>query len=167
MKKIMAFAVVVAVAFAFTAWAGTTKTEEKVKVEEKGGVTTVKATEKSPGTKEKLTVTKEGTTVTGKDVTKTKAGDVAKDTVQFEKYEAAGDYIYVVKDTKVIRLKHALNDSMKKDMLTYKKGDPITVTSTYPLTANEVAVITGIEKAQKAAAPVPTPAAAPTKTKTK
>lgn len=163
MKKLMAAVVVVAVALAFSAYAGDTKTEVKVKEDAKTGTTTVKATEKSAGEKETLKVKEQGTTVSGKDVIKTKAGDVAKDTVSFEKYEANGDYIYVVKDSKVIRLKHTLNESMKKDMLGMKKGDAITVTSTHPLTAGEVAVITGLEKAQKAAAPATTaaPATAP------
>lgn len=158
MKKLMAAVVVLAVALAFTAWAGETKTE--VKVKEQAGTTTVKATEKAPGTKETLDVQKQGTTVTGKDVVKEKKGPIAKETVAFEKYEAQGDYIYVVKDTKVIRLKHTLNDSMKKDMMGLKKGDTVNITSTYPLTAGEVAVVTGLEKVQKAAAQAQ-PAAAP------
>lgn len=165
MKKLMTLVVAVAVALAFSMMAQAEET--KVKVEEKGGTTTVKATEKSPGTKETLKATEQGTTVTGKDVVKSKTGPVAKETVAFEKYEAQGDYIYVVKDTKVIRLKHTLNDSMKKDMMGLKKGDTVTITSTHPLTAGEVAIITALERIQKAAAPAPTAAPATTAPKTK
>ena len=150
MKKIVMLVVAVAFAFALTANAA-----ETVKVTEttKGDTTTVKAVEKAPGQKETLKATETGTTVKGTITDKEKKGEVAKETVKFEKYEAQGDYIYVVKDNKVIRAKHALSDSMKKDMLNLKKGDQITVTSTYPLSTEQVATITGLEKQAATAAP--------------
>ena len=147
MKKIMMLAVAVVFAFALTAGA-----EEVVKVKEttKGDVkkVEVKATDKAAGTKEKLTVKEEGSQVAGKDVVKHKKGDIAKDTVKFEKYEANGDYIYVVKDNKVVRMNHKLSDNVKKDMLKLKKGDAITITSTYQMTPEEVAVITDLAPAK-------------------
>ena len=173
MKKILGLAVAMVFAFALTANAeevvkvkeqtkgDTTKvevkakdkaagTKEDVKVVETADKTTVKAkeTDKAAGTKEKLTVKEEGSTVAGKDVVKHKHGDVAKETVKFEKYEAKGDYIYVVKDNKLVRMNHKLSDNMKQDMLKLKKGDTVTITSTYQMTPEEVATITGIERAK-------------------
>lgn len=176
MKKIFVLAMAVAFAFALTASAeevvkvkeevkkdGTTKieakatdkaagTKETVKVEEKGDVVKIKAkeTDKVAGTTEKTKIKEEGTKVSGKDVVKHKHGDVATDTVKFEKYEANGDYIYVVKEDKLVRMNHKLSDNMKKDMMKLKKGDVIQITSTYQMSPEEVAVVTGL---------VPAPAA--------
>jgi len=177
MKKIMVLAVAAVFAFALAANAeekvevkekvkkdGTTKmevkavdkeagTKEKIKVtEKKDGEVKIKATEKDKvaGTKETLKVKEDGTTVKGKDVVKHKQGKVVTDTVKFEKYEANGDYIYVVKEDKVVRMKHKLSDNMKKDMLKLKKGDKVTITSTYEMTPDEVAVVTGLTAAPAA-----------------
>ena len=131
MKKVIGIAVAVGVALAFSVYAGTTAPAEKS--------TEVKA-------KVTETTTPEGKEV--KAVVKEKTGDVAKETVTFDRYEANGDWIYVMKDNKVLRLKHTLNESTKKDMLGFKKGDPVTVTSTYPLTKSDLATVLKIEKAQ-------------------
>lgn len=152
MKKLLVVALVVAVAAAFAVKVyaadvnptapGAVKVQEKVKVE--GNVVKVEEKAKAPGEKEKIKATENLATgaVQGTDMTKMKHGEVAKDTVKFQKFDANGDYIYVMKDDKVLRIKHKLSDSAKKDMLTKKTGDTITVTSTYPLTNQELAVIT-------------------------
>lgn len=152
MKKLLVVALAVAVAFAFAvkvyaadtnpAAPGAVKVQEKVKVE--GNVVKVEEKAKAPGEKEKIKATENLATgeVKGTDVTKMKKGEVWKDTVKFQKFEANGDYIYVMKDNKVIRLKHTLSDNVKKDMLSKKAGDTITITSTYPLTNQDLAVIT-------------------------
>ena len=154
MKKFLVVAVVLA--FAMSAWAEDGKTTLKVKEETKGGVTEIKVKEKSPGVVEKAKIEEKGTTLNVTDKTKMKAGNVAKDTVKFEKYEANGDWVYVMKDDKLIRVKHSLSDNVKKDMLKLKKGDTINITSTYPLTAADLAVITNFEPAK--VNPNPTPA---------
>lgn len=138
MKKILGLAVAVAVAFAFSAYA-----EEKAKVEIKKTGDEVKTVikEKVPGEKVKETIVqKPGETDITK-VTKTPSSPLVKETVTFDRMEQNGDYIYVMKDDKVVRLKHTLTADMKKNMLTKKKGEKITVTSTYPLTNKDLAVI--------------------------
>lgn len=154
MKKFLVVAV--ALAFAVSAWAEEGKTTLKVKEETKGGVTEIKIKEKAPGVVEKAKIEEKGTTLNVTDKAKMKAGEIAKDTVKFEKYEANGDWVYVMKDDKLLRVKHSLSDNMKKDMLKLKKGDPITVTSTYPLTAGELATITNFEPAKINPSPTPT-----------
>ncbi|MFH0799668.1 MAG: hypothetical protein V2A66_05760 [Pseudomonadota bacterium] len=148
MKKLMAVVVMVVVAFAFTVWAGDT-TKKEVKVTDKGGTEKVEVKEKAAGTKTKTEMEVKGKTVQGEVETKTAKGAVKEETVKFEKWENQGDYIYVVKDSKVVRLKHTLTENVKKDML-LKKGDTVVVTSTYPLSAGDVAVITGIQKSDAA-----------------
>lgn len=129
MKKLIGVAVAMSVALAFSVYAGTTTPTEKSTVEK------VKVTETS---------TPEGKEV--KATVKEKAGDVAKETVTFSRYEQNGDWIYVMKDNKEIRLKHTLHENAKKDMLGFKKGDAVTVTSTYPLTKSDLATVLKIEK---------------------
>lgn len=151
MKKLFVavLAVAVAVAFSATVFAadanpaapGAVKVQEKVKVE--GGTVKVEEKAKAPGEKEKIKATENLTTgaVQGTDVTKMKHGDVAKvtDTFKFQKLE--GDYIYVMKEDKTLRVKHQLSDNAKKNMLTKKTGDTITITSTHPLTHQDLAVV--------------------------
>lgn len=155
MKKILGLAVAVAVALAFTAYAEDvvkTKTKEVVKTPAGTETITTKTVatptetktvikEKEKGVKDKITVveTAKETDVTA--VEKLKKGPLVKETVKFSKIDANGDYIYVIKDTKLLRLKHKLPDSMKQDMLKKKEGEQITITSTYPLTNQELAVI--------------------------
>lgn len=146
-KVLVGLAVVVAVAFAFSAMAADTQVvKEKEKITTKGDeVKTVEKIKTSEG-KEKITTTENVKTgeVAATDVTKVKEGKVWKDTVKFHKYEANGDWIYVMKDDKVIRLKHTLSDSDKKMMLQKKQGETVTITSTYPLSDN-IAVITRLQ----------------------
>lgn len=128
MKKLLVLVVVAAVAVAFAAYAGTTTTAKEVK---------------NPATTEKVDVKTNPATqeVKGKVETEYKKGPVYEDTVTFDKFDKNSDYIYVVKDQKVMRLKHTLTESDKQDMLQKKKGDKVTITSTYPLTKPELAVI--------------------------
>ena len=144
MKKLLGLAVVVAVAFAFSVYAGTTGTtteEVKVKSTAEGTTTTVKEKSKEVKEKETITTTPAEKKVEVTDVKKFKQGDVWKDTVKFEKYEANSDYIYVAKEDKIYRLKHKLSDTDKQAMMKKKKGDTVEVTSTYPLTNQELSVI--------------------------
>lgn len=140
MRKI--FAVVVAVA-AVAFVAGAVRAEETVKAKQTttGSETKTVIKEKSPGEKTTATVvTKPGETAVT-ETTKLKEGKVAKETVTFDKIDKDGNYIYVMKDTKLLRLKHTLSEGAKKNMLAKKKGDTITVTSTYPLTNQDLAII--------------------------
>ena len=140
MKKVLMMAVAVAVAVAFSAVvkAGdTTKTVEK----EKAKVGDVKV--------EAKTVTKENaatdtTNKTMKVEEKGKAGGFVEETVKFKKFDANGDYIYVVKGTEEMKVKHTLSESDKANIMKKKEGDTITITSTYPLTKEQVvnAVVT-------------------------
>jgi len=183
MKKVLAIAVAVAVAalFAFTVSAEEVK-KETVKTTVKSGETKVVDTVKTAGAKEKETIVvkpgevdikdkvktaagKEKETIVAKpgdvkitDVEKLKKGPILTDTVKLHKFEANGDYIYVMKEDKVIKLKHKLSDSVKKDMLKYKPGDTITVTSTYPLSNQDLAVIVDVKSVQEKAMPAPAPA---------
>jgi hypothetical protein len=165
MKKMIGAVVAVAVAIAFSAYAAETVTKGKETVQTSTGTEKVKAKEtvtpteeklvvkeKAKGEKEKTTVKESGTTATVKDVEKMKKGEVAKETVTFKKIEAQGDYIYVMKDKKEMRLKHKLSDSSKKNMLGLKEGETIEITSTYPLTQADLAVITDAKVAAKAEA---------------
>ncbi len=144
MKKILvvAIAVVFAAVVAGKANAEETKTKTEVKPTATGTVekTEVKTTE----TKVKDTVKTTAATgdVKSKEVVENKEGKVWKDTVTLHKFDKGSDYIYVMKDNKVLRLKHTLSDSDKKIMLEKKPGDTVTITSTYPLTQQELAVIT-------------------------
>jgi sensor histidine kinase regulating citrate/malate metabolism len=131
MKKLIGIVVAVGVAAAFAAYAGTTTPAKK-----------------STEMKTTVTETKSATETDVKAVTTEKQGPVAKETVTFNRYDKSGDWIYVMKDNKEIRLKHTLSDSDKKDMLGFKKGDAVTVTSTYPLTNSELATVLRIQKAQ-------------------
>lgn len=164
MKKLIVLAVAVAVGLAFSVYAGdevkvkeTIKKEagkevttEKIKTPEgKETIKTVTTADETKTTikaknkegKEKVVVDEKKGDVKVTDVTKNKKGEVWKETVKFEKIDEATDYIYVMKDDKVVRLKHKLSDKMEKDMLKKKKGDQITITSTYPLSDEQLAVI--------------------------
>lgn len=143
MKKFLV--AIVVVAFSVAAWAGD-KEVTKIKEEVKGDVTKTVVKEKTPEMKEKVKIEQEGTTVKATDVIKPKTGDVVKETVKFEKYEAASDYIYVIKDNKMVKVKHKLSDTAKKGVLELKKGDTVTITSTHPLTQADLAVITDLQK---------------------
>ena len=130
MKKFIGIAVALGVAAAFSVYAAGTGTPA----------------EKTTETKVKVTETKTPTETDVKADIKSKQGDVAKETVTFKKYEQTGDFIYVIKDNKEIRLKHTLSDNAKKDMLQYKEGDPVTITSTYPLSNAQLANVLKIER---------------------
>jgi len=141
MKKLMAVVIAVAVAFAFNAWAtGTTK--EEVKVDKTATGTKVEVKEKSAEGKVDAKVQKSGDTVTGSVTEKPKDKSTTIETkVTFKKFDANGDYVYVIHEGKELRLKHTLKDDAKKNMIG-KEGKDFTITSTYPLTAKEVATIT-------------------------
>jgi len=149
MKKFTVLAVVLGLALVFSVNAAEKTT---VKKEVKGTETKTEVKEKSGGTKVKVEETKTPTTtdVTA-DVTK-KKGDVAKEEVTFKKYDSKGDFIYVIKDKKEYRLPHNLSDDMKKNMLSWKEGKPVTITSTRPLSNDELVTAvtekTGIDKAK-------------------
>ena len=161
MKKVLGIAAALVLALAFTARAeDTTKTVKGDVQTDTGKVSVTKTTTpeetktvvKAKGENAKTTITKEKaageTTVTAtKDM---KKGPVAEETVTFKKFETNGDYIYVIKDNKELRLKHTLSDSAKKNMLGMKEGTPIVITSTYPLTRADMAVVTDARAVQKA-----------------
>jgi len=137
MKKLFIAIVAVAVAltFALTVYAG--KTKVKVKEETKGDTTTVKATEKSPEGKETIraTTSPAGTNII--DVTKHKHGDLWKDTVKFKSYKEGDDHVYLLKEDKVYRVK--FRKSAKSSLMKLKKGEPVKIVSTHPLSGPEIA----------------------------
>ncbi len=101
--------------------------------------------------KEKVTTK---TTATGDvqihDVTKFKHGDLWKDDVKFHKWDANGNYMYVINDNKTYRVKY--KKTAKSPGLVLKKGQPIHITSTYPLAAPELQnyiVVSKIEQMMK------------------
>ncbi len=146
MKKLMMVVIAVAVAFAFNAWATGTTTKEEVKVDKTATGTKVEVKEKGPEGKIDAKVEKSGTTVTGTVTEKPKGDSTTVETkVTFKKYEQAGDFIYVVSEGKELKLKHTLKDSAKKDMLTWKEGTPVTITSTYALTPDQVAKAVAVD----------------------
>ena len=166
MKKMIGMAAALVLALAFSAHAADTTTKKVTgEVKTPSGTQDVSVTKtttpeetktvmKATGPNAKETITKEKTagetTVTA--TKEMKKGPVAEDTVTFKKFETNGDYIYVMKDNKELRLKHTLSDSTKKNMLGLKEGTPITVTSTYPLTKADMAVVTDARVVQKAEA---------------
>lgn len=159
MKKVIGVAVAVlfVAAFAFKGYAEDVKKVETVKTPDvkekvtttvKGGDTTIVDKTKAAGVKEKETITT-STSKPGEvkvtDVKKFKEGSTVEESVKFQKYDAQGDYIYVMKDNKLIRVKHTLNESNKKDMLKWKEGTLVKVTSTYALDKPELAKILDIQ----------------------
>jgi hypothetical protein len=149
MKKFTVLAVVLGLALAFSVNAAEKTT---VKKEVKGTEQTTEVKTKSGGTKVKVEEAKTpATTNVTADITK-KQGDVAKEEVTFKRYDSKGDFIYVIKDNKEYRLQHNLSDDMKKNMLSWKVGKPVTITSTRALSNDElvtaVAEKTGINKAK-------------------
>lgn len=164
MKKVLMMAVAVAVAVAFSAAvkAGdTTKTVEKekatvgdVKVEaktvtkENTATGTTKTVEKEKVKAGDVKVEAKSTTVENKaaDTTKekikveekVKGGAFVEEKVTFKKFDANGDYIYVVKGKEEMKVKHTLSEGDKANIMKKKDGDTITITSTYPLTKEQV-----------------------------
>lgn len=136
MKKVLlgSLALAVAVMFALSVSAGT-KVKETKKTGEAKEVETIEA---SSG----------GVNIT--DVTKHRHGDLWKDTVTFKSYKEGDDYVYVTKEDKTYRVK--FRDSAKENMMKCKKGDTVTITSTYPLAGSEIEpyiVLHSIERTQK------------------
>lgn len=161
MKKLMMAVAVLVVAFALSANAQTTKVEEKVTGPAGGKaditktttptetVTDVKAKSASGDVKVQAEKVQTADTTNITTEIKKKTGDVAKETVIFQKYEANGNWIYVLKDNKEIRVKHTPDESMKKNMLSLKTGTPITITSTYPLSKADLATAVAVDIADR------------------
>lgn len=134
MKKMLVAVLAVAVAalFALTATAAE-KTTVKTKTE-----------------KEVVKVEATPTGVNITDVTKHKHGDLWRDKVTFKEYKAGEDYVYVIKEDKTYRVK--FRDTAKENLMKCKKGDQVTIVSTYPLAGQELErfiVLHNIEKAEK------------------
>ncbi len=148
MKKIMMAVLVMAVAlvFGFSANAGDAKV--KVKEEVKGNTEIIKAEAKDATGKEVLKATRTGDDVNVIDATKFKSGALWKDTVTFHEYKSGADYVYVMRDDKVYKVK--LHKDAKQYVMEHKKGDPITIYSTYPLMGPEIAKEALISKIEKA-----------------
>ncbi|MFA4874870.1 MAG: hypothetical protein WC956_10890 [bacterium] len=148
MKKILVVAVAMAFAFAVAGKANAEDTKAKVKETTKttatGDTKTVIKEKTATGTeKEVVKTTEGGKEVTGKDVTTFKKGDVYEDTVKFQKFdEKNGDYVFVMKDNKTYRIKHTLTESDKQNMLKKGAGTTVKITSTYPLSRDQLVVIT-------------------------
>ncbi len=136
MKKVLlaVLAVVVAMAFTLSAQAGTNTEKVKAEVKTAAGKEIVKATE----TKGEVQVT---------DVTSFKHGNLWKDKVYFHEYKKGADYVYVMREDKVYKVK--LHKDAKQYVVELKKGDPITITSTYPLAGPDIAKYVMINKVEK------------------
>lgn len=136
MKKVLLAVLAVAVAMMFTVSAQAGTSTEKVKAEVKTAAAkeVVKATE----TKGDVQVT---------DVTTFKHGNLWKDNVFFNEYKKGADYVYVMREDKIYKVK--LHKDAKQYVMELKKGDPITITSTYPLAGPDVAKYVVINKIEK------------------
>ncbi|MBT3182742.1 MAG: hypothetical protein HN337_09590 [Deltaproteobacteria bacterium] len=153
MKKLLiaVLAVAVATTFALTAMAGEAKVKSKETVK-KDGTTKEEVVVKEKGVgKAKMTATATPAgDVKVHDVTKFKHGDLWKDDVKFQKYDKDGNFIYVINDNKTYRVK--MKKNAKSPGLVLKKGQPISITSTYPLAGPELQdyiVVSKIEQATK------------------
>jgi hypothetical protein len=128
------FVAVFAMAFALSVQAGTNTDKVKAEVKTPQGKEVIKATD----TNGNITVT---------DVTSFKHGNLWKDQVYFNEYKSGSDYVYVMREDKVYKVK--LHNDAKQYVMELKKGDPITITSTYPLAGPEIAKFVTINKVEK------------------
>ena len=134
MKKLLIAVVVVAVVAAF---AFSVSARENVKIKAK-----------TPEYKEVVKVEDVPEGVKVLDVTKHKHGDLWKDTVKFKSYRDGDDYVYLVKEDRVYRVK--FRKQAKDSLMRLRRGQKVDIVSTHPLSGPELADYITLYKIERA-----------------
>ena len=134
MKKLLIAVVAVAVAAAF-AFSVSARGRVEVKT-------------KTPEYKEVVKVEDVPEGVKVLDVTKHKHGDLWKDTVKFKSYRDGDDYVYLVKEDRVYRVK--FRKQAKDSLMRLRRGQTVEIVSTHPLSGPELADYITLYKIERA-----------------
>jgi hypothetical protein len=82
------------------------------------------------------------------DVTKHKHGDLWKDTVKFKSYREGDNWVYLVKEDRVYRVKFRRH--AKDSLMRLRKGQTVHIVSTHPLSGPELADYITLYKIERA-----------------